>query len=55
VAFRRALARSLHRSVGALHDLGEILSWFTGEKTRHEVSARLIPAREITGWTRTAG
>jgi oxidase EvaA len=54
-AFRRALARSLDRAAGALHGLGEILSWFTGEKTRHEVSARLIPAREITGWTRTAG
>ncbi|MFL5912394.1 MAG: NDP-hexose 2,3-dehydratase family protein [Gaiellaceae bacterium] len=53
-AFRRTLARSLHRSGGALHDLGEILSWFTEEKTRYEVSTRLIPANRIVGWKRTA-
>jgi dTDP-4-dehydro-6-deoxy-alpha-D-glucopyranose 2,3-dehydratase len=52
--FRRALARSLDRSAGALHDLGEILSWFTEEKTRHEVSTRLIPANKITEWSRSA-
>lgn len=53
-AFRRALGLSLHRSVGALHDLGEILSWFTEEKTRHGVSTRLIPANQIADWTRTS-
>jgi oxidase EvaA len=53
-AFRRALARSLDRFAGTLHDVGEILSWFTGEKTRHEVSTRLIPASQIVGWKRTA-
>jgi oxidase EvaA len=52
--FRRALAGSLDRSGGALHDLGEILSWFTEEKTRHEVSTRLIPANKIIGWSRSA-
>jgi oxidase EvaA len=52
--FRRALARSLDRSAGALHDLGEMLSWLTEEKTRHEVSTRLIPANRIVGWKRTA-
>jgi dTDP-4-dehydro-6-deoxy-alpha-D-glucopyranose 2,3-dehydratase len=52
-AFRRALARSLDGAAGARHELGEILSWFTGEKTRHEVSTRLVPARELAGWKRT--
>jgi oxidase EvaA len=52
-AFRHALARSLHHSAGALHDTGEILSWFTEEKTRHEVSTRLIPGNQIAGWSRT--
>lgn len=51
--FRRALARSLDRFAGARHDLGEILSWFTGEKTRHDVTTRLVPARQLDGWTRT--
>ncbi|MCO5984492.1 NDP-hexose 2,3-dehydratase family protein [Actinoallomurus spadix] len=54
VAFRRALARSLHRSAGALHDLGDVLSWFTEEKTRHEMTVRLIPAGRVAGWRRTA-
>jgi dTDP-4-dehydro-6-deoxy-alpha-D-glucopyranose 2,3-dehydratase len=53
-AFRRTLARSLHHSADALHDLGEILSWVTEEKARHEVSTRLIPANQIVGWKRTA-
>ena len=53
-AFRRALGLSLHRSAGALHDLGEILSWFTEEKTRHGVSTRLIPANQIADWKRTS-
>jgi dTDP-4-dehydro-6-deoxy-alpha-D-glucopyranose 2,3-dehydratase len=52
-AFRRALARSLDPFAGARHELGEILSWFTGEKTRHEVSTRLVPARQLAGWKRT--
>jgi oxidase EvaA len=53
-AFRRALARSLDRSGGALHDLTEILSWFTEERTRHEVSTELIGMNRIVGWKRTA-
>jgi oxidase EvaA len=51
--FRRALARSLRGSAGARHDLGDILSWFIEEKTRHEVSTRLIAANQIVGWKRT--
>jgi oxidase EvaA len=53
-AFRYALGRSLHRFADALHGLGEILSWLTEEKTRHEVSTRLIPVNQIVGWKRTA-
>ncbi|MBY8870767.1 NDP-hexose 2,3-dehydratase family protein [Micromonospora sp. PLK6-60] len=51
--FRQALARSLDRGAAARHDLGEILSWLTEEKTRREVNTRLIPAREVTGWRRS--
>src|SRR5579859_5894758 len=53
-AFRHALARSLYGSGGARHDLGEILSWLTEEKSRHDVSTRVIPANQIVGWKRTS-
>lgn len=53
-AFRHALARSLEGRFGARHDGNEVLSWFTDEKTRHEVTTRLIPANQIVGWKRTA-
>ncbi|WP_432744288.1 NDP-hexose 2,3-dehydratase family protein [Streptomyces sp. JH002] len=51
--FRAALARSLDPRAGSAHDLTELLSWFTGERTRHEMTARLIPAAGISGWRRT--
>ncbi|WP_405642421.1 NDP-hexose 2,3-dehydratase family protein [Streptomyces uncialis] len=53
-AFRAALARSLDSTAGSLHELGDVLSWFTGERTRHDMSASLVPANRITGWKRTA-
>lgn len=52
--FRAALAASLDPGAGALHDLPSTLSWFTEERTRHEVATRLIPAREVVGWKRDA-
>ncbi|WP_260867300.1 NDP-hexose 2,3-dehydratase family protein [Streptomyces sp. SAJ15] len=39
---------------GALHSDTEVLSWFTAERARHEVTARLVPLAEVAGWTRGA-
>jgi oxidase EvaA len=30
----------------------DLLSWFTGERARHDVHAHRIPLREVTGWIR---
>lgn len=30
----------------------ELLSWFTGERSRHEVSTRSLPLRDVVGWRR---
>jgi oxidase EvaA len=38
----------------ALHSDAEMLSWFTGERARHELRARLVPLAEVPGWTRGA-
>ncbi|MFF8828515.1 NDP-hexose 2,3-dehydratase family protein [Streptomyces sp. NPDC015131] len=37
---------------GALHSDTELLSWFTAERARHEVDARLIPLGRVAGWRR---
>lgn len=37
---------------GALHSDTELLSWITGERSRHDVSAELIPLNEVAGWVR---
>ncbi|OKI94208.1 NDP-hexose 2,3-dehydratase [Streptomyces sp. CB02058] len=50
--FRRSVIRSSSADRSGLHGVGEILSWITETRTRHEVSARRIPLREVTGWTR---
>lgn len=36
----------------ALHSDTELLSWFTGERARHDVSARRTPLGEVPGWVR---
>jgi len=35
---------------GSLLTGTELLSWFTGERTRHEVRAELIPLAAVNGW-----
>ncbi|GIH75475.1 NDP-hexose 2,3-dehydratase family protein [Planobispora longispora] len=40
---------------GGLHTMTEILSWFTGRKGHHELSARLVPLDSVVGWRRDAG
>ncbi|CAL9542560.1 NDP-hexose 2,3-dehydratase family protein [Streptomyces sp. enrichment culture] len=39
-------------ATGALRSDTELLSWFTEERSRHEVSTRLIPLADVTGWER---
>ncbi|MCQ9131951.1 MULTISPECIES: NDP-hexose 2,3-dehydratase family protein [Streptomyces] len=36
----------------ALSSDADLLAWFTGERARHDVRARLMPLREIAGWQR---
>lgn len=36
----------------ALHSDTELLSWITGERSRHDVAAELIPLTRVRGWVR---
>ncbi|MEU6409143.1 NDP-hexose 2,3-dehydratase family protein [Microbispora sp. NPDC046933] len=47
--FQAALARSYGRGA-ALHELGDVLSWFTETKALHDVTTRTVPLREVAGW-----
>ncbi|GAA4900162.1 NDP-hexose 2,3-dehydratase family protein [Streptomyces coeruleoprunus] len=38
----------------ALRSDTELLSWFTAERSRHDVSVRLIPLSEVDGWEHDA-
>lgn len=49
-----ASAQMTHQERTALSSDTSLLSWFTGERARHDVSARRIPLREVTGWHRDA-
>ncbi|WP_344919990.1 NDP-hexose 2,3-dehydratase family protein [Streptosporangium oxazolinicum] len=35
-----------------VHTMTEILSWFTGHKSRQHLSARLVPLNRLVGWRR---
>ncbi|MFD8982766.1 NDP-hexose 2,3-dehydratase family protein [Streptomyces sp. NPDC059564] len=37
----------------ALHPDTELLSWFTAERSRHDVSAEPVPLADLPGWKRT--
>ncbi|CRK56087.1 2,3-dehydratase [Alloactinosynnema sp. L-07] len=39
---------------GGRHTMTEVLSWFTGRKSEHELSARLVPMNSVVGWRRDA-
>lgn len=57
-SFNDALVRSYQYHTDgpggpALHTAGGILSWFTEAKTRCDWDARLVPLREVAGWSRT--
>jgi oxidase EvaA len=36
----------------ALSSDADLLSWFTGERARHEIHTRRIPLRQVAGWHR---
>jgi oxidase EvaA len=36
---------------GALHSDAEVLSWFTAERSRYDVTARRIPLADVADWT----
>lgn len=48
--FGDALVRSFDAQSAALHSTSEILSWITGERTRHEMRVRDIPLRSVQRW-----
>jgi oxidase EvaA len=37
---------------GALHSDAELQSWFTGERSRHDIDFTLEPLNEVEGWVR---
>ncbi|MFE0037734.1 NDP-hexose 2,3-dehydratase family protein [Streptomyces sp. NPDC059015] len=41
-------------STGALLPDAQLLSWFTGERSRHDVCAERIPLADVRGWKRGA-
>lgn len=47
-----ACAPTAHDEHGALHSDTELLSWFTSERSRHDVRARLVPLNELPDWRR---
>jgi dTDP-4-dehydro-6-deoxy-alpha-D-glucopyranose 2,3-dehydratase len=51
--FTRALLHACDDQVGAQHPTGEILSWITDARARHDVTVRRIPLGEVTDWVRT--
>ncbi len=51
--FRRSLLRSCSEEFGGLHGIGDILSWITDTRSRHEVRARRVPLRDVRLWRRT--
>ncbi|MEV4636613.1 NDP-hexose 2,3-dehydratase family protein [Actinoplanes sp. NPDC049548] len=48
-----SVVRSLCGDSGSVWTTTEILSWITENRSRHEVSVRRIPLREVRGWTRS--
>ncbi len=43
-----------HQECGALSSDFDVLSWFTGERARHDVRARRVPLGQVAGWHRDA-
>jgi oxidase EvaA len=47
-----ACAPAGYDETGAMHSDTELLSWFTAERSRHEVHVRRIPLAEVRDWVR---
>ncbi|MFB9835045.1 NDP-hexose 2,3-dehydratase family protein [Actinoallomurus acaciae] len=50
--FRQSVLRSYSEEFAGLHDIGDILSWITETRSRHEVLAHRVPLREAELWHR---
>jgi oxidase EvaA len=54
--FWPALVRSYGADEGSAHAIGEVLSWITAARTRHdEVRVQEIPLRSVRGWRHVNG
>ncbi|SER42320.1 NDP-hexose 2,3-dehydratase family protein [Actinokineospora terrae] len=53
--FRADLVHALDPAASTAHTMGEVLSWITDSRTRHDVSVREIPLAEVTDWRWTDG
>lgn len=49
-----AIVRSADPAAGSLHTQAEILGWITGRQTVQELATKLIPLRDVRGWSRDA-
>ena len=52
-AFTTSIMRSCTESEGAVHTTDEILSWITGARTRHDITANRVPLKGIDQWKHT--
>jgi oxidase EvaA len=50
--FRQSVLRSCSEEFAGLHGIGDILSWITESRSRHEVLAHRVPLREAELWHR---
>ncbi len=53
--FREALVRSLEPQAPTLHTMTDVLSWLTENKARYELTQRLVPLLDTSGWHYTDG
>lgn len=53
--FAAALARSCDESTPARHASAEVLSWITGARTRHEITATRVPLNQLERWSHHDG
>lgn len=52
-AFHDALVRSLDPQTVTLHTMTDVVSWLTENKARYQLTQRLVPLLDTTGWHRT--
>ncbi|GAA2961880.1 NDP-hexose 2,3-dehydratase family protein [Actinokineospora diospyrosa] len=53
--FAADLVGALDPAAPAAHTMGELLSWITDSRTRHDVRVREIPLNEVTDWRWAGG